>query len=48
MGSSVEEFFADIEEASKEGKMLPVWSVKPPILNAFLTCHGMKERGIVP
>jgi hypothetical protein len=35
MGSSVEEFFEDIEENSKEGKTLPVWSVRPPILITF-------------
>ncbi|KAG1758960.1 galactose mutarotase-like domain-containing protein [Suillus occidentalis] len=43
MGSSVEEFFADIEETSKEGKTLPVWSVKPPILITFLTCHARAD-----
>ncbi|KAG2746357.1 glycoside hydrolase family 38 protein [Suillus brevipes Sb2] len=47
MGSSVEEFFADIEEASKEGKMLPVW--KGELYLEFhrgtYTSHGSIKKG---
>lgn len=47
MGSSVEEFFEDIEEGSKEGKTLPVW--KGELYLEFhrgtYTSHGSIKKG---
>ncbi|KAG2052533.1 glycoside hydrolase family 38 protein [Suillus hirtellus] len=43
MGSSVEEFFEDIEENSKEGKTLPVWSKQ--FHRGTYTSHGSIKKG---
>jgi hypothetical protein len=41
MGSTVEEFFEDIEKDSKEGATLPVWYVNFLLLSLLLTHHDV-------
>jgi hypothetical protein len=41
MGSTVQEFFEDIEKNSKEGTTLPVWYVNFLLPSLLLTYHGV-------